>query len=91
MTAIAAGYFTFTCAGVGGEWRRIASIDISAGDECPTGWNKSSHNGVSFCRSPSDNPGCTQCMQKKFYELFWGFQLSVVCLNASMHVKAPLV
>ena len=58
MTAIAADYFTFTCAGVEGEWRRIASIDISAGDECPTGWSKSSHNDVSFCRSPSDNAGC---------------------------------
>ena len=58
MTAIAAGYFTFSSAGVGGEWRRIASFNISAGDECPTGWNKSSHSGVSFCRSPSDNAGC---------------------------------
>ena len=56
MTAIAADYFT--CAGVGGEWRRIASIDISAGDECPTGWNKSPHSNISFCRSPSDNAGC---------------------------------
>ena len=58
MTAIAAGYFTFSCAGVGGGWRRIANIDISAGDGCPTGWSKSSHSGVSFCRSPSDNAGC---------------------------------
>ena len=58
MTAIAAGYFTFACAGIGGEWKRIASFDISAGDDCPTGWSKSSHNGVSFCRSPSDNAGC---------------------------------
>ena len=58
MTAIAAGYFTFSCAGVGGEWRRIANIDISAGDDCPTGWSKSSHSGVNFCRSPSDNAGC---------------------------------
>ena len=46
------------CAGVGGEWRRIASINISAGDSCPTGWNKSSYNGVSFCRAPSDSAGC---------------------------------
>ena len=58
MTFIAAGYFTFSCAGVGGEWRRIANIDISAGDECPTGWTKSSHSGVSFCRSPSESGGC---------------------------------
>ena len=26
------------CAGVEGQWRRIASINISAGDNCPTGW-----------------------------------------------------
>ena len=58
MSAIAAGYFTFSCAGMGGEWRRIASFNISAGDECPTGWSKSSHDGISFCRSPSDNAGC---------------------------------
>ena len=58
MTAILAGYFTFSCAGVGGEWRRIVNIDISAGDDCPTGWTKNSHSSVSFCRSPSDNAGC---------------------------------
>ena len=59
MTAITAGYVNFSCAGVGGEWRRIASFDISAGDECPTGWRKHSHSGVSFCRVPSDNGGCS--------------------------------
>ena len=53
MTAIAAGLFTFSCAGVGGEWRRIASFYISAGDDYPTGWNKSSLNDFSFCRLPS--------------------------------------
>ena len=36
MTAIAVnGDFISTCAGVGGEWRRIVNIDISAGDDCP--------------------------------------------------------
>ena len=56
MTAIVlAGNF---CAGVEGQWRRIAGINISAGDDCPTGWNKSSHNDVSFCRAPTDNGGC---------------------------------
>ena len=58
MTAIAAGYFNFSCAGVGGEWKRIAMFDISAGDDCPTGWSKSSQNGINFCRSPNDNSGC---------------------------------
>ena len=58
MSAIAAGYFNFSCAGVEGEWKRIVSFNISAGDECPTGWSKSSHSGISFCRSPSDSVGC---------------------------------
>ena len=47
-----------SCAGVGGEWKRIASINISAGDDCPTRWNKRSYNGVSFCTAPSDVLGC---------------------------------
>ena len=61
MTAIAAvadRHIILSCAGVGGEWRRIASIDIGVGDDCPTGWNKSSHNGVSFCKAPSGSAGC---------------------------------
>ena len=58
IAAIADGSIILSCAGVGGEWRRIAGINISAGDNCPTGWLKSSHNGVSFCRAPSDEGGC---------------------------------
>ena len=58
MTAIAAGLFTFTCAGVRGEWRRIAKFNISAGDNCPNGWSKSSQSDVSFCRPPNDHRGC---------------------------------
>ena len=59
ITDIAAdGHIIFSCAGMEGEWRRIASINISAGDNCSTGWNKSSYNGVSFCRAPSDSRGC---------------------------------
>ena len=45
------------CGNIGG-WTRIANVNITRGDECPTGWNKSSHDGISFCRSPSDNAGC---------------------------------
>ena len=29
MTTIAVDYFTFSRAGVGGEWRRIVSFDIT--------------------------------------------------------------
>ena len=55
MTAIAAGDFIPTCAGVGGGWKRIVNIDISAGDDCPSGWRKDTDSGVSFCRVVSDN------------------------------------
>ena len=55
MTAIASnGDFLSTCAGVGGGWRRIANIDISAGDDCPGEWRKATQSGVSFCRVASD-------------------------------------
>ena len=49
-----AGDFIPTCAGMGGGWKRIVIIDISAGDDCPSGWRKETHSGVSFCRVVSD-------------------------------------
>ena len=44
-----------TCAGVGGEWRRVINIDISTGDDCPSGWHRDTHSGVSYCRTVSDD------------------------------------
>ena len=38
-----------TCSGVGGGWKRIVNINISAGDDCPSGWRKDTYSGVSFC------------------------------------------
>ena len=55
MTAIDNGDFISTCAGVGGRWRRIANINISAGDDCPGEWRKATQSGVSFCRVASDD------------------------------------
>ena len=49
------GDFIPTCAGVGGGWRRIVNIDISAGDDCPGEWRKATQSGVSFCRVASDD------------------------------------
>ena len=49
------GDFISTCAGVGGGWRRIVNINISAGDDCPTGWTKATQSGVSFCRVASNS------------------------------------
>ena len=47
-----------SCLGVDGMWKRIAGFNITAGDDCPSPWVKSSHDGVSFCRPPSAAAGC---------------------------------
>ena len=49
------GDFITTCGGMGGGWRRIVNINISAGDDCPTGWRKATHSGITFCRVVSDS------------------------------------
>ena len=45
------------CGNIAG-WTRIATVNITRGDECPTVWNKSSQDGISFSRSPSNDLGC---------------------------------
>ena len=40
---------------MGGGWKRIVNINISGGDDCPSGWRKDTHSGVSFCRVVSDD------------------------------------
>ena len=55
MSTISNGDFISTCAGVGGGWRRIVNINISAGDDCPGEWRKATQSGVSFCRVASDD------------------------------------
>ena len=65
MSTISNGDFTSTCAGVGGGWRRIVNIDISAGDNCPGEWRKATQSGVSFCRVASDNDKFT-CSSANF-------------------------
>ena len=54
MTALANDDFISTCAGVGGGWRRIVNINISAGDDCLGKWRKATQSGVSFCRVAND-------------------------------------
>ena len=54
MTAIAIADFIFTCAGMGGGWRRIANINISAGDDCLGEWRKATQSNITFCRVASD-------------------------------------
>ena len=55
MTAIIATNFIPVCAGIGGGWRKIVHLNITAGDTCPGTWIKSTQSGVSFCRVASDN------------------------------------
>lgn len=44
------------CGGIKGGWMRIADIDTRRGDECPSGWVKSSqHNS---CKASNGSAGC---------------------------------
>ena len=70
--AIIVGDFIPTCAGVGGGWRRIAHINISAGDDCPSGWRKDTYSGVSFCRTVTDDRGI--CSSSNFSAIGTSYQ-----------------
>ena len=50
--------FISSCAGVGGRWRKIASFNITAGDDCPIGWMNGTISGVSFCHKSLNGTGC---------------------------------
>ena len=41
-------------ASVRGGWRRVAFVDTSMGGDCPRGWRRQTHSGISFCRVVSD-------------------------------------
>ena len=45
------------CGGHKGGWLRIADINPSRGDECPTGWSKST-TPVAVCKALNSAPGC---------------------------------
>ena len=65
MTAIAIAFSRgdlSSCAGMDGVWKRIASFNITAGDDCPSPWVKSSHNGVNFCIPAGTAGGCYSIM-----------------------------
>ena len=72
MTAISmtipSSTYRSSCAGVEGEWTRIAHFNISAGDDCPYGWNKDTHSGISFCMGPPKNhsQGFSTCYPIRF-------------------------
>ena len=45
------------CGGHKGGWMRIANVDTSRGDDCPSGWTKIT-TAVAACIAPSKNAGC---------------------------------
>ena len=49
---------------MGGKWRRIVNINISAGDDCPGEWRRATQSGVSFCRVASN--GSHTCSSANF-------------------------
>ena len=51
------------CGGHKGGWMRIADLDTSRRDDCPSGWtmittNDAEQPSIDVCRSPSDGAGC---------------------------------
>ena len=86
MKDITAPNFIPTCAGVGGGWRRIVHINISAGDNCPSGWRKDTYSGVSFCRVVSD--GTDTCSSTNFSTN--GISYQKVCGRARGYQKGKL-
>ena len=51
------------CGGHNGGWMRIADLDTSRGDDCPSGWTKITTFGggqpsIDVCRSPNNNVNC---------------------------------
>ena len=53
-------------AGVGEGWTRVVNIDVSAGDDCPSGWRKDTQSGISFCSPNSDTSGRDLCFPTNF-------------------------
>jgi len=82
MTAIAAGDFITTCAGVGGGWRRITNVNITAGGNCPSGWTMATVSSVSFCQKSFDGAGCSSTIFPVN-----GFRYQKVCGRARGYQK----
>ena len=56
--AFSVGDLISSCVDMGGTWKRIASLNVTEGDDCPSPWVKSSNNSVSFCIPASNASGC---------------------------------
>ena len=86
MTVI--GGMISTCAGVGGGWTRIAHFNITAGDDCPSGWTKDTQSGVSFCRPPGNDPAGYMCYSTHFSTN--GMNYTSVCGRARGYQKGEV-
>ena len=79
------GDFSLSCGGVDGIWKRIANLDVGAGDDCPSPWVKGSYNGASYCLPASSGGGC--------YSVFYstnGISYQTVCARGSVFPKDSL-
>ena len=45
------------CGGHKGGWMKIAELNTSRGDDCPSEWTKIT-NPIGACIAPNDNGGC---------------------------------
>ena len=73
------------CGGHKEGWMRIADIDTSKGDDCPSGWSRittPSPEALEVCRASSDDAGCHQVIYSTY-----GFNYSNVCGMAKGYQK----
>ena len=74
------------CGSNKGGWMRIADLDTSRGDNCPSGWSNittpPSPEVVEVCRASGDTPGCYQTIYSTY-----GFSYSSVCGMAKGYQK----
>ena len=59
MTAIAIPHSVSKCGSKEEGWHRIIKLDVSAGDNCPSGWTKAINSSYSFCQKSFDGRGCS--------------------------------
>ena len=75
------------CGGHKGGWMRIADLDTSRGDDCPSGWakittpNQPPYPAIPVCRSPSDTQaGC--------FPTFFSVSIMPVTMQYVVRLKA---
>ena len=82
LNLITRGDLMLSCAGMNGVWKRISHFNTTAGDDCPSPWVKSSHNGVNFCKVPTTVASCYSVIYSTN-----GVSYQEVCGRASAYQK----